>query len=257
MPTACISHCWQRVCVGWFTWLPRGNSTTKRFGSATAHTRGRWEQQRMKHILGYILFLIPVSVFSQTELDYQLYSKVIDETIDKWDFDRDTISKVILIEKFVPYENYGHGFKESLYDSPIDMVHWFVGYDSSRLNLINQKDVKKSIIQLDSIFMNTPTLSPSMFNLKTPVEAIPQRRFDSLFKGLFKRNFDKGWAKFYKKYPSTFGIYELSRVSYSGKYACFYVAHRAKPLFGSGTMFILKEENNSWEILAQFNLWNN
>jgi len=211
----------------------------------------------MKHILAYILFLIPISVLSQTELDYQLYSKVIDEIIDKWDFDRDTISKVILIEKFFPYENYGHGFKESLYDSPLEMVYWFIGNDTSRFNLINQMDVKKSIIKLDSLFMNTPTLNPSMFNLKTSVEAIPQRIFDSLFQDLFKRNFERGWKKFYKRFPTTFGVYELSRVSYSGDYACLYVAHRAKPLFGSGTMYILKEENSSWKILAQFNLWNN
>ncbi len=39
--TACISHCWQRVCVGWHFWLPCANSTTKRFDNATAHTRGR------------------------------------------------------------------------------------------------------------------------------------------------------------------------------------------------------------------------
>jgi hypothetical protein len=211
----------------------------------------------MRHLLAYILLLTPVSVFSQTELDYTLYSKVIDEIVDKWDLDRDTISKVILMEKFLPSENYGHGFNESLYDSPLDMVYWVVGYDSSRLNLINQKDVKKSIIQLDTTFMNTPVLIPSMFNLKTSVETIPQKKFESLFRGLFKRNFDKGWKKFYKKYPTAFGIYELSRVSYSGEYACFYVAHRARPLFASGTMFILKEENKSWKILSQFNLWNN
>jgi len=39
--TACISHCWQRVCKGLYFWLPCGNSTTKRFDDATAHTRGR------------------------------------------------------------------------------------------------------------------------------------------------------------------------------------------------------------------------
>jgi hypothetical protein len=49
--TACISHCWQRVCVGQFTWLPRGNSTTKHPDHATAHTRGRWQTLKKDQIL--------------------------------------------------------------------------------------------------------------------------------------------------------------------------------------------------------------
>jgi hypothetical protein len=31
-------------CGGQFFWLPCGNSTTKRFGHATAHTRERWSE---------------------------------------------------------------------------------------------------------------------------------------------------------------------------------------------------------------------
>jgi hypothetical protein len=34
--------------VGWFTWLPSGNSTTKRFDDATAHTRGRCKPLQTK-----------------------------------------------------------------------------------------------------------------------------------------------------------------------------------------------------------------
>jgi len=34
-------------CGGYHSWLPCGNSTTKRIGNATAHTRGRQPVQKL------------------------------------------------------------------------------------------------------------------------------------------------------------------------------------------------------------------
>jgi len=51
--TACISHCWQRICGGYHSWLGCGNQTTKRIGNATEHIRGRCAQfykRQCKHL---------------------------------------------------------------------------------------------------------------------------------------------------------------------------------------------------------------
>ena len=56
-PTACISHCWQRVCVGYHSWLPCGNSTTKRFESRNgSYTRTLYASQ--KYILPKMNFIV-------------------------------------------------------------------------------------------------------------------------------------------------------------------------------------------------------
>jgi hypothetical protein len=76
-------------CGGHHLWLPCGNSTTKRFGHATAHTRGRWQQtqKKMNHIKLTFFTILPLVAFISctnklTDADFESKALKIIESLD-------------------------------------------------------------------------------------------------------------------------------------------------------------------------------
>ncbi|OFX85137.1 MAG: hypothetical protein A2W99_07045 [Bacteroidetes bacterium GWF2_33_16] len=209
----------------------------------------------MKNRLLVIFIFFSSVVFGQVESNYKIYSKVIDSFIDNWDSDRDTLTNVVLIEKFIPRENYLLSYYDIFYKSEtkedITYRNWILKYDSSLINLVETESIKECLFNLENNLYNSPLLEKENLSLKTPFTLISSKRFDRFF--IF--DIQKGWNKFYKKYPKSAGVFMLSRVEYSGNYACIYVEHHGGGLFGSGDILILKHENDNWDILGLINVW--
>ena len=205
-------------------------------------------------LLAIFIFFSSV-VFGQAESDYKIYSKVIDSFIDNWDSDRDTLTNVVVIEKFIPKENYLLNYYDIFYNSEtkedITYRNWILKYDSSLINLVETESIKECLFNLENNLYNSLHLDKEKLNLKTPFTLISSKRFDRFF--IF--DIQKGWDKFYKKYPKSAGVFLLSRVEYSDNHACIYIEHKAGGLFGSGDILILKRENENWEIVGLINIW--
>lgn len=73
---------------------------------------------------------------------------------------------------------------------------------------------------------------------------------------LFKQKGD-GWKRFYKHYPKSSGIWNLSPVGYSddGREALVYVAHGCGGLCGTGHLFLLAKQDGVWVVKNRTMLW--
>jgi hypothetical protein len=70
-----------------------------------------------------------------------------------------------------------------------------------------------------------------------------------------KGKINKGWKSFYEKYPGAHGVFEFSKIIYSGNYACFYAARYSGDFSARGDIVIMQKENGLWRILTYFNVW--
>jgi len=206
--------------------------------------------------LALTLSLISSLSFGQSALDYSLYSKAIDSLIDVLDSNRDAVKRVIVIKKYEPYQNEISGFESSIRDTSEEIIRFTLGYDTSLVRLMKRDDIKTAILELEKGFYNTPELHESKFKLKTSVTTISNKNFNQFFNTKSKDKITIGWKNFYIKNPDVFGVYELSKVIYSGDYACFYLAHHAKGLYGSGNLVIMQKLGEGvWRLVAKIKLW--
>lgn len=67
----------------------------------------------------------------------------------------------------------------------------------------------------------------------------------------------KGWEEFYKKYPSSQGLLELSKPGFNGDatQALVYVANQGSWKGGAGYYVLLAKENNAWKIEKRYTSW--
>jgi len=91
------------------------------------------------------------------------------------------------------------------------------------------------------------------FDLNYKVKLISDRRIKCIFRNR-KKN---GWDKFYKIYPKSFGIMELSNIAFTKnkKYCLFYFGYRRYSLSGYGCLMLLDLERKENLILKLIQLW--
>lgn len=67
----------------------------------------------------------------------------------------------------------------------------------------------------------------------------------------------QGWEEFYKKYPSSQGVLELSKPGFNGDatQALVYVANQGSWKGGAGYYVLLAKENNAWKIEKRYTSW--
>lgn len=202
-----------------------------------------------------ILFSLFISIhsFAQTN-DYQLYSLAIDNTIDQWDPDRDSITQVVIIEKLVPdWHTFNmDGLEHSSFDNEI--LYSALNYDKESLEDFNLEAIKTGIRTLEKEFADPPLLKPERFRLKTPVITITAKKFQSHFKSLFGDKVSKGWRKFYRRHPNTLGVFEFSKVIHTGDYAVFYMDHSGGGTLGSSDLIIFRKQENTWKQISILNI---
>lgn len=130
-----------------------------------------------------------------------------------------------------------------------------LNYDTTKIKLFKDSHIRKGILSLEEEFYNTPTLDKNNFSLKPTVLTISNKKFQKYFKTIFGKNIEKGWRKFYNKYPGTHGIFEFPKILYEGKYAIFYVARHSNLFSRGGDLVIMQMRNDTWEIVTYVNIW--
>lgn len=71
------------------------------------------------------------------------------------------------------------------------------------------------------------------------------------------KDVNQGWSNFYRKYPNSNGIIEMSRIGFSSdkSQAIVAVEHYYGSLGADGLLIYLMKEQNSWRIIKTINLW--
>lgn len=188
-------------------------------------------------------------------MDYKLYSQVLNDFINEgMKYDEKT-TQVVIINKYIPEENEASSYGKEFLDSEEQLINMSLHYDTMKIRLFKDKSVRNAIISLEKEFYDTPLLDNSGFNLGPTVKKITKRQFESYFNTPFGRKIDKGWRKFYKNHPGSHGVFEFSKIVYSGNYACFYVGRHSNGLSGSGNLVIARKLNGDWNIVTYVNVW--
>ncbi len=99
---------------------------------------------------------------------------------------------------------------------------------------------------------------PKSFYSTKKVKLIKKSKFDSFFKPMkHPKSVEKGWERFYNKYPGCGGVFQFSDVKYSAdmQIAVVYFSIHRNGLNGGGYILVLIRKGKEWEILHTGNLW--
>lgn len=205
--------------------------------------------------LTILLVLLSNLSFGQTDLDYQLYSQVLNNFINEGVKYNEKTTEVVIITKYVPDENETSAYGEDFLDDDEQTINMMLHYDTMKMGLFKDDQIKNGLKQLEKDFFETPSLDKSKFDLTPTVSTITNGQFKSHFKTIFGWRTDKGWKKFYKKHPGSHGVFEFSKVVYADNYAFFYVGRHSHGLSGSGDLVIVRRVKGEWNIVTSINIW--
>jgi hypothetical protein len=90
------------------------------------------------------------------------------------------------------------------------------------------------------------------FDLKLKYTLIPKEKIEQIFKGGLD-----GWGEFYRQFPNSGGLIELSRAGLdsSANQAIVYIAHSCAGLCGSGHYMLLVKNGQRWIVQKKFMAW--
>jgi len=203
-------------------------------------------------ILLFVIFVLISSVsFGQNNLEHEIYSVVVDNFVDSWDFDRDTLTNVVILDKLDCNESDVQEYAGMLRDYEDDFVNWLLDYDTTSIRIVQNINIKNNLTKLQQIIWDNPRIDNSKLNLKTSSTIISQ----SKYKRFFWFGIKHGWKKFYRKFPNSAGVFSFSKVAYSGNYACLYVENMKNGLAGSGRIVILEKQNEKWIVMVLVDIW--
>lgn len=96
-------------------------------------------------------------------------------------------------------------------------------------------------------------LSDEMLKLSAPHKLVT----DAEVEGMFAGDCEKGWEKFYRKYPGAQGNLQLSRVGFnkSRDAAVLYAGNQSHCLAGVGYYVFLKKDGGTWKVLKKSMAW--
>lgn len=208
----------------------------------------------MVRLTTILTFLAGVS-FGQTNLDYRLYSKAIQDFIDLGAKNDVSTTEVVVIDKYLPSESMISAYGDEILDGDNPLIQMAVHYDTSKIRVLKNEHVKRAIKSLGEIFLDTPKLDGRSLMLRPATITITNQQFQNYFKSKSGRQIEKGWKKFYRQHRGAHGVFEFSKIAYEDEYACFYVGRHSSPLSGSGDVVIMKKRNGNWEVIAYINLW--
>lgn len=210
----------------------------------------------MMRLILLFTFLSTLSV-GQTQVDYDLYSQAINSEINYGIKNGVKTTEVVIITRYVPDDNQISAYGSQFLDKEEQLIHMVLRYDTSKIRLFKDSQLRDAIRLLEKEFYETPKLDETKFNLDlTPAMfGITDQKFKGYFRTIFGKRIDKGWKKFYKRYPGSHGVYEFSKIAYRGEYACFYMGRHSNGLSGSGDMIIAKKLKGNWTVINVVNIW--
>ena len=209
----------------------------------------------MIRIFIVILAFITSAAQAQTAVDYRLYSIFVRNFIDEGLKYEIHTSKVVIITKFAPTENWASYYGKDFFESDQKTFSSSLRYDTTMIELFKHNHVKAALMRLEQQFYDTPILEEGKFDVGVEVNSMSIRQFDRYFRGISGNRIDNGWKKIYRKYPGSYGVFEFSKIIYEGEFACFYVGRRSGGLSGSGDLIICRRTSNDWVIARVVNIW--
>jgi hypothetical protein len=96
-----------------------------------------------------------------------------------------------------------------------------------------------------------PALFLTSFQLPIAYQLIDRKDFDAIFKN------GGWWPDYYRKFPSSQGFLNLSRVGFSndGKQALFYASNKCGGKCGTGTYVVMEKMDSNWKVAKEILIW--
>jgi len=229
-------------------------------------------KQTLKLITLFALMTLAFGAKSQNVLEIEKYKVFTDainqiqqenaELLAKEGYKKDTINynPIIICSKTI-FETDSIGFflneslkaNKSIFEGNFLNLEKFAIVENNKLICLDTAYINLYYM-LDSLCKPNNRLSNSFF-FKSKVifkDKPKEKRF-----GLFRTNHMKFWRKFYKKYPNSFGIFEVSDVFFSEdrNLAILYLGYNRQALSGKGAIYLLRKENGIWKIKKSRDIW--
>jgi hypothetical protein len=127
---------------------------------------------------------------------------------------------------------------------------------------LSRLDVHIPGLSLDSLYRSfemvnarSASLRAQSLTCRLNVILMPESTLDSLFGGTIGRLTD--WPRFYKMYPQTRGLAQISRVAFDLRrdQALVYWEREREPLVGYGEFVFLARKAHVWSIVATRQVW--
>jgi hypothetical protein len=167
----------------------------------------------------------------------------------------------VLIRKTTVYENDSVGFMlykslrsdKSIFALPFLNLEKFAVINNNKLVCLDTTFILLQY-RLDSLSKAGHYLSNSFY---FPYRTILTNKLTDRKYCLFKPDLIRFWNRFYKRYPNSFGIFEVSDVFFSpdNSTAILYIGYHRQGLTGYGGVYLLKKVNGKWVILKNREIW--
>lgn len=209
----------------------------------------------MTKTLTLLLWLTLSHVFSQTDSDYAIWSKIITDNKDAYE----NLPSIILIEQYKDKYPQDFGLVEefSKEDNAIsdNGMHYLALYSDSifQKRMREDRELKTLISGLTGNFENHPKIDAKRLRIgNMAVTTITSGKYHSFFKK--NKSVRDGWEQLQSKYRTNF-VMEFSRIQYHQNLACLYYAVHCGGLCGAGVFIILEQKDGQWQTLQEFELW--
>ncbi len=207
-------------------------------------------------------FIIPILLisrccFCQSVTDYDIYSSIINAQLENWKVPKESNNEIVITDSLTTFSQRIDlkDYAESYFSEDKSTMYMAFNYKESLIKLGTNLEFKDLYHRFATNYNKSRKLDPNNFHLFFKVKIVPSEEIENLFSKNKPKGFDKAWKKFYKKYPTTLGYFELSNIEYSDNFALVYLVHRAKPLIGSGELIIMKKVDKTWKIYESLDLW--
>jgi len=219
----------------------------------------------MKYLL---LFLCLKSsfLFAQTdELDYEIYSAILAQEMP------DTIERVVIRKKFLNQRSISGMVEDYQFLEDTCGLDSCFSYQKNNncygyLSFLNfnggiadtvqdtllclDTRVKKLIYQLDSIH-SKPIRNKFSINQQVIIKS------NLMVRHIFRAKKGWNWERFYRKYPKSYGIIDLSPIAYTEneQFTLFYFGYQKYSLNGLGRLIVVDLRDNQIKVHKTIELW--
>jgi hypothetical protein len=203
-----------------------------------------------------IISIIPFYCFGQTKTDYELYSRIILNEFQEKKMEIGFYQNIVIIDNLTETskslfeefcQDFEYNFESMVQINRKDSIYYLTRNDEFK-RLLNELCKEYAVIN---------SFVDSKFLIKQKVTILEKEKVEKIFKTKNAKQIENSWKKFYKLYPESQGFYEFSKILYSENFALVYFVHKGNPLFGNGSIIIMKRNGQNFEIQEKLTLWNN
>ena len=205
-----------------------------------------------------LFLLLSLKIVAQSndeKADYAVYSKVIKEYIQR---------KIVSSDVKLDRERLVFRKKKTIMSYELDtskisdpsflrfLSQDFLEIEGNHLKSIDTLSIRL-MLKLDSS-ANNGSFKVQLLDIPYKTHVIVERKITRMF----KHDIERGWKRFYKKYPKSLGILDISDIVYSeNKHFCLvYIGVHHGTLNGGGGLFLLDLQSKDNHLIKKyFHVW--